>query len=301
MSPIATYLLTLTSQQSVFAVLDGAHFEDLPVRLQAGGFFARPLFKGRDRLDPFMSVTAPCIVPLDERAHPFRGRSPEATIPELLSILGERPAAGFWSCSAGLDALHRHLRGLNVIIYPKSALTTYEAGFVEGEEVAPLFRHADANVMAQVEPSLGASNRARLFGPAQTLSFVPAPAWRNKEVHVAVAEATTPPRGQLCLTPDEAASIAKRYRQGVAHLIADGYDPRYRDRVRAAVMRAAAYEIDLREHLEIFVNLDFTYGARFEQEPHYRSALVQLQALDRAPDTRLDYVAEICRTVRRAS
>lgn len=189
----------------------------------------------------------------------------------------------------------------NVILYPKGALTTYEAKFVQSKEVAPLFRHADANVMAQVEPSLGQSNRARLFGPAQTLVFMPAPAWRTEEVHVAVAEATTPPRGQLRLTPEEAASIAKRYRQGVAHLIAEGYEPGDRDRVRAAVMRAAAYEIDLMEDLEIFVNLDLTYGPRFEQEPQYRGALAQLRDLHRAPDTRLDYAVEICSTVRRAS
>ncbi|RUS65016.1 DUF4123 domain-containing protein [Pseudorhodobacter sp. E13] len=295
MSPLAPHLLALASRHPVFAVLDGAHFENLPVRLQVAGFYARPLFQGRDRQDPTASTQAPWLVALDESSQPFRGRPPEATIPDLLQILGERPAAVFWSCDDGFDALYRHLRGLNVILYPKVALTTYEARFVQGEEVAPLFRHADANVMAQVEPSLGPSNRARLFGPAQALSFVPAPAWRTKDVHVAIAEAATPPRGQLRLTPEEAAAIARRYRQGVAHLIAGGYAPPYHDRVRAAVLRAANYEIDLMEQLEIFVKLDLAYGPRFEHEPRYAAALAQLQALDRAPDTRLDYAAAICR------
>lgn len=301
MSTIQTHLLALTSQQSVYAVLDGAHFEDLPVRLQSSGFMGRALFQGRDARDPMPSIDAPWLVPLDETAHPFRGRSPEETIPELLKILGERPAAVFWSCAAGLDALYRHLRGLNVILYPKTALTTYEASFVEGETVSPLFRHADANVMAQVVPSLGASNRARLFGPAQTLMFVPEPAWRTDDVHIAIADATPPPRGQLRLSPEEAASIAKRYKQGVAQLIADGYDPGHQNRVRAAVMRASAYEIDLMEQLEIFVNLDLAYGPQFEQESRYAKVLAQLQTLDRPPDTRLAYAIELCDTARRAS
>lgn len=299
MSDIETHLLALAAQQPVFAVLDGAHFADLPVRLRSAGFNGRPLFTGGGSNDPMPSVVAPWIVPLDEQSHPFQGRRPDATIPALLNIIADRPAAVFWACTAGLDALYRHLRSLNVILYPKTALTTYEAQFVERPEVGPLFRHADANVMAQVAPSLEPPNRARLFGPAQSLACVPAPAWRSNEVHVEVAGDAYPPAGQLRLTQAEAAAIAKRYREGVAHLIAEGYHPLDRSRVHAAVMRAAQYEIDMMEDLEVFVKLDLTYGASFEKERHHADALAELKSLTRPPDTRLAHASEICRNAGR--
>ncbi|PYF07471.1 hypothetical protein C8J30_11722 [Rhodobacter viridis] len=123
----------------VLAVQDGAQFDDLPRALLLGGFDAPALYLDRGDNDPARLITAPQLVWLDERPVRGNGRPPEATLPALLALIENRPAAVFWRCAAGGDALFRHLRGLNMVMIPKTA--------------------------------------ARLFGPAEAIVFCPDPDW----------------------------------------------------------------------------------------------------------------------------
>jgi len=169
----------------VFAVLDGAQFDHLPNSLFDGDFLSRSLYLDRGENDPDQIITAPHMVTLDERSEKPTGRSYEDTVDALLALLDDRPAAVFWQCEGGADVLYKHLRSINMVLYPKAALDDWEEP--EPKDGAPpqtpdthtpvLFRHADANVMAQIVPALTDAETARLFGPASTLHYEPDAAW----------------------------------------------------------------------------------------------------------------------------
>ena len=174
----------------VFAVLDGAQFENLPQELLLGDFVSRPLYLDRGDNNPEQIITAPHMVWLDERPKKITGRTPKETIPALLALVANRPAAVFWQCPDGAEPLYKHLRGINMVLYPKAALSDFEEPQpAETDEIqkpeAPethtlvLFRHADANVLAQTLAAMGAQEIARLYGPATRLIFAPAPDWAN--------------------------------------------------------------------------------------------------------------------------
>ncbi len=171
----------------VFAVLDGAQFDNLPQELLLGDFVSRPLYLDRGDNNPEQIITAPHMVWLDERPEKVTGRTPKDTIPALMAIIAGRPAAVFWQCPDGAEALYRHLRGINMVMYPKGALRDFvEPQPAETDEIQKpdthtlvLFRHADANVLAQTLPAMGAQEIARLYGPATRLIFAPAREWAN--------------------------------------------------------------------------------------------------------------------------
>ena len=90
----------------VFAVLDGAQFDNLPQELLLGDFVSRPLYLDRGDNNPELIITAPHMVWLDERPEKITGRAPQDTIPALLALIANRPAAVFWQCPDGADALY---------------------------------------------------------------------------------------------------------------------------------------------------------------------------------------------------
>lgn len=183
-------------EEPVFAVLDGAQFDDLPSDLFDGNFVHKPLYH-KDRLGNQDVVrTAPQLAWLD---NPSLGDGKVALeiFDRLLQLIGDRPAAVFWQCSPGGEALYRHLRTINMILFPRDAKSdpgkSYEASpavrsednnEAEGEDKRThdlvIFRHADANVMAQVLPALNEPQFARLFGPANTIMFVPDEEWGGR-------------------------------------------------------------------------------------------------------------------------
>lgn len=174
-------LLALDHQAApVFAVLDGAQFDNLPRDLLMGDFVNRSLYLDRGDNNPEQVITAPHMVWLDERSEKITGRAPKDTIPALLNLIADRPAAVFWQCPTGADALYRHLRSINMVLYPKDALDDWVEPESEDADddtqskeknthTFVLFRHADANVIAQVLPAMDASESARFFGPATQL------------------------------------------------------------------------------------------------------------------------------------
>ncbi|WP_182084197.1 DUF4123 domain-containing protein [Aureimonas sp. ME7] len=120
-----------------------------------------------------------------EPADPLEG------LAAVREIAGSGPGLVFW-CGGprlGLDTLFRHLRGLGRIV-------------TEGErEEIVLFRHGDANVLAQVLPALGDGGLARFLGPADFVLFAPGKAWGGglKRAGPAVGEA---PAGMLRIGAD---------------------------------------------------------------------------------------------------
>lgn len=154
----------------VFAVLDGAQFDNLPKALFDGDFISRPLYLDRGDNNPEQVITAPHMVTLDERTEKVTGRSYDETVKALLELIDNKPAAVFWQCPEGGDVLYKHLRGINKIMIPKDALP---GGPEEVDEGSPsdethamvLFRHADANVLAQTLYAMAKEEAARFYGP----------------------------------------------------------------------------------------------------------------------------------------
>lgn len=170
----------------VFAVLDGAQFDNLPQELLLGDFVSRPLYLDRGDNNPEQIITAPHMVWLDERPEKITGRAPQDTIPALLALIANRPAAVFWQCPDGADALYKHLRGINMVMIPKEFAPPADPARLGEDQQNPtsshetvLFRHADANVIAQTLPAMDAAEMARFYGPATHLFFASDPDWAN--------------------------------------------------------------------------------------------------------------------------
>ncbi|MGL4236464.1 hypothetical protein [Tabrizicola sp.] len=215
---IRTVLLGLDPKDGpLFAVLDGAKFDNLPNELVLGKFISRPLYLDRGNNNPEQVITAPQMVSLDELAEMAIGRPRDKTIDAIFDLIGDRTAAVFWQCPGGADALYRHLRGINMVSIPKwAAEDKIEESEADAEEPPEeqdesqdnshrlvLFRHADPNVLAQVVPGLSAEELARLMGPAQRLIFAPDPIWSADGGAVSVnikPEGIVPPPGNLRLS-----------------------------------------------------------------------------------------------------
>ncbi len=203
-------VLAAAQAGGMFAVLDGAQFDDLPRALLMGDFAARPLYLDRGENNPEQVVTAPHLVRLDERGARGDGRPPEAVVPALFALIGDRPAAVFWRCAGGEDMLYKHLRGINMVLYPRAALAeppapppAEAAEPVPDSHVRVIFRHADANVMAQTLPAMDAAELARFYGPADCLFFAPEADWSGGHPWLQAprpGDLPEPPRGALTLS-----------------------------------------------------------------------------------------------------
>ena len=181
-------LLALDYKTSpVFAVLDGAQFDNLPEALFEGDFISKSLYLDRGDNNSEQVITAPHMVTLDERSEKITGRSYEDTVEALLKLIDNKPAAVFWQCPEGKEKLYKHLRSINMVLFPKEALDDWVEPEAEADEQGHIpepdthtpvtFRHADANVMAQVLPVMPDDELSRLFGPAASIHYAPEPEW----------------------------------------------------------------------------------------------------------------------------
>ncbi|WP_429924925.1 hypothetical protein ACQY1H_05335 [Agrobacterium vitis] len=223
--------IVLQAERPVFAVLDGAQFDDLPRSLFAADFIHKPLYLDRGNGTADQLRTAPQLVWLDRDWHdPDKDSTgqPRPTSERMLDCLfdlvGDRPAAVFWQCEAGGDVLFRHLRTINMILLPTSANMDRGKSYERNPLATPtdqpsdadhemvLFRHADSNVMAQVLPSLTYAHLARVLGPAQQILYSADPDWSEKPMRASRAEdMPAPATGPLKLTVEEVREIeAKR-------------------------------------------------------------------------------------------
>lgn len=137
-----------------FAVVDGAHFDDLPGALAAAAFVSRPLYL--QGIDASVAASGPHLVQVDGY-NQARG---------LLELIGDRPAAVFWSWPAGMDRLYHHLRTLNIV---QIARVHAPAGPQDYQTV--LFRHADPNVVGVLFEMMDEGQRRDFLGHSPAITF----------------------------------------------------------------------------------------------------------------------------------
>jgi hypothetical protein len=141
-----------------------------------------------DRGDIERSRVAPQLVGLGSIDGDNKAEDRKHRLDQILAIVGDRPAVVFWQSNADLESFFHHLRTINMVKMPKASAFeqghSYEANPMprtepESVELADathgivLFRHADANVMAQVLPALDAPQFSRLLGSSTQISFAP--------------------------------------------------------------------------------------------------------------------------------
>ena len=190
----------------VFAALDGGQFEDLPKALDQARLKGESLFLGQSgpetqKFGPWLADTYS-----------------ESSLNRLLDLIGDRPAAVFWTCSGGPQTLFRHLRRINLAIVPvlsESARARIRAAELRGAVIDPqvedyvatptLFRHFDPRVLAQVLPVLDDAQLAQVLGPASLIVF---PAERGGAPLRAQARSPASARGgELRLTVSQVREI----------------------------------------------------------------------------------------------
>lgn len=306
----------LKVNEPIFAVLDGAQFDDLPSSLLDGDFVHKPLYKPDNVVNRDQIRTAPQLVWLDHAAVttirprditsiPRDGKINEEILDRLFTLIGDKPAAVFWQCAAGCDVLFRHLRGINMVLLPREALPLDEQRHIPESHAPALFRHADANVMSQVLPALSPELFARLLGPADAIRFVPDNVWSLEPSYAFLASHSTsaPPMAGMPRF-DEAVmrDIESRRMIGVErHLMrtfahqSQRFGDDYRHIVANAFQRAAKYGLETLEDIESFVLTEFDYGPYFELKPGHEEAHSMLRQSERPPAARVYYARRACR------
>lgn len=145
----------------VFAVLDGAKYDDLPGLLRQIDIEARALFL-EYRGNAGVVRSGPHLALLNERR-----------LRNLLRIEGIEGAAVFWRVEEPDEpAFYRHLRTLNLVEIPAPPPAQGAAPdpFATAQRTV-MFRHWDPGVLAMILPVLTPAQRARLFGPAVALAI----------------------------------------------------------------------------------------------------------------------------------
>lgn len=191
----------------LFAVVDGAFFDDIAREVAAIGLEAQPLYESEEgrRVGPHLIA--------------FRER---AALASLLTHIGSRPAAVFWSWTGQASTLRRHLRSNAMIDIPDN----------EGGRESVLLRYADANVVASLLDILDAAQRAQFMGEASAISMRTSDPVRTRFFPVAPQNGELRRGGFLRLSPEQLAATS------AAHL------ERSRHRVAATLRRGAPDQVD---------------------------------------------------------
>jgi Domain of unknown function (DUF4123) len=137
-----------------YAVVDGARFRDLPRDLKAALLSSRPLYL--EGADVAALAAGPHLVRLKNYEEASR----------LLRLVGDRPAAVFWSWPGEPEGLYRHLRRLNVV-----NVARVHAPVGPGDYETLLFRHADPNVLGIMVEVMDPAQRRELMGQSPGLAY----------------------------------------------------------------------------------------------------------------------------------
>ncbi|MND29634.1 DUF4123 domain-containing protein [Agrobacterium tumefaciens] len=292
-----------------FVVLDGAKFSDLPNALLRNRLLNRPLYVDRGGQIRDFDLTSPQMIYLDRSRDdgPENGDGPcKPRILSAVSELMEDCSAGvFWSCSNGGDTLFRHLRKINRVRVEAGHLPATHETHVDGsQDDILLFRHADANVMAQILPVLPERERERLMGPAEEINFVPDVVWSIGHSHHFTSinpRRSAPSGGMLRFNGTIMDAIETRRSVGVirylivacsAHLEKFGQD--YKELIIAAYHRGVNYGLETLEDLETFALTECEYGPRFELRPGHEEAEYMLARSSKSPAERVYYARRAC-------
>ncbi len=295
-------------EHPVFAVLDGAQFDNLPDALFDSDFVHKPLYLDRGGQGQDFELTAPQLVWLDRDANKAPQHE-DAPAPDILNtlfdLIDDKPAAVFWECPTGSQALYRHLRGINMVMIPRSALPKEEQPHVEEEHVPMLFRHADANVMAQVFRNISYQLARRLFGPAKLIAFAPEEYWWDGGTAVLAVEAREEmtSNATVSLTSSDIANIEQNRRFGLKRRAVAELGPRLalseqeaRKRIDEAYDRAEGYDLESPEDIWRFIELDIEYGYEFERNEKFSKAAKELSYTELSPSVRVDNAVDACRS-----
>lgn len=217
-SPAASKLIHAAMKLSdpLFAVIDGAHYDDLPRLLDHLEMDHRSLFL--DHADAEIEKVSGWLVPILGRQD----------LEKLLSASDKDCSSlVLWACPFGEDALHRHLRTINIVEIPADAIPASPKGGVSGSDLADdeaikpryenvQFRHYDPNVLASLLPLLDEAQFARIFGPASHILMF---ASDTGQVRSAPRPELLPiaPRGPLTITSEQIDEL-ETVRQNISQL-----------------------------------------------------------------------------------
>ncbi len=166
-------------EHPVFAVLDGAQFDNLPDALFDGDFVHKPLYLDRGDGNRDQTITAPQLVWLDrdtETAPQHEDTPAPDVLNTLFELIGDKPAAVFWECPDGGEVLYKHLRTINMVMMQEDGPDQTGANDPAREGLV-VFRHSDSDVLAQVLPVFDERQFARFFGPASLIVCLPTKEW----------------------------------------------------------------------------------------------------------------------------
>lgn len=297
-------------ENPVFAVLDGAQFDNLPDALLDGDFVHKPLYLDRGDGNRDQTITAPQLVWLDRDMDSAPGHE-DAPAPDILDrlfdLIGDKPAAVFWECPAGGDVLYKHLRGINMVMvsndismdrgksYERSPLpspnvhntsrTNHDAVGYE----CVLFRHADANVMAQILPVLSETQFARIFGPTTHIIFAPGDDWAiGSPTMIAPKPKDLPatPSGPLKLDADTLKNVESqrknvRSKRVIKHVrgnlppeFAGMSDKQLSEQVNDAIVGAESYGVDQEAAFSRWSYMYVLTGGAVNRDPQIRKFMV---------------------------
>ncbi len=184
---------------ALYAVMDGALYDDLPTLLRDADLNHRSLFL--DHADKEVEKAGPWFIPL---------RS-EPEVKRVLTLIGWKPAAVFWACETGDADIYRHLRSINHVIYPYKAAA--EQHVIRDTRV--LFRHWDPVVFTQVLQNLNMGQFNRVLGPATSIVTYALDVGGLHKIKP-VEKETIPTKGMLKISIEQANGIALA-RQKTSH------------------------------------------------------------------------------------
>lgn len=292
-----------------FVVLDGAKFSDLPNALLRARLVSRPLYADRGGQIRDFDLTSPQMVYLD-RSRDSEQRSEDGPcelriLSAVRELMEDRSAGVFWSCRQGGDILFHHLRKINRVRVEAGHLpATDETQVDRSVDDVLLFRHADANVMAQILPVLPQRELGRLMGPAEAIRFVPDIVWSIGHQHYFTSINTrseTPIGGMLRFDSSVMSSIETRRSVGVVRYLIvtcsdylEKFGSDYKSMVIAAYHRAVSYGLETLEDLETFVQTECEFGPRFELRAGHEEAEYILAHSDKSPSERVFYARRAC-------
>lgn len=251
----------------VFAVLDGASFEDLTADLVFAGLIYKALYL--DENQPGTPSAGPYLVFL------YDNRSLDAVI----DVLTDKPAAVWWIWPADLDSAHediyRHLRGLNMVEIPTDRYDALppDPDLPEPEEPPSpyepvLFRQGDPNAMALLLPQLDPLQVSKALGDGFAI-LCDAPDFGGLRIFRRPPDLPLKPAGLLRLRGSQYAAIGR----GRISLVEKGV---------AAYLREVAPEHvgswsdeQLARNVQYWVAESGRYGVR-EEANHCRWAYLQV-------------------------
>ena len=259
-----------------FAVVDGAHFDDIATELSSIQLSGEPLFLSD--MGDGAELSGPWLVTLPDWEAANR----------VLTLVGDLPAVAFWSWPDGKRALYNHLRRLNMVEIP---IDDYNPDFPDWDRV--IFRHADPNVMANTLSVLEEDQFAKVLGNAAALVMY-APDFGDLQEAPRLEHKVEIPKGPLRFEIEQIEAMDQNNwiqlkTRALRELPVKLNRPQNeaREQVADAFERAKDYGLETKDQIWTFIGFDITYGQRFELTNKYSSVHLDLTDEQSTPDIRI--------------